>query len=108
MTASSTAAGIHLMTLSNTSGKPGGVLVVGVAAPHRWSELAGLLADADLEHFQPPDWVTPGAQIADETGAGTSATTTVVIKPGTYGPVCGIGTWPDIVFTPGEPVVFGN
>ena len=96
------------MTLSNTSGKPGGALVVGVAAPHRWSELVDLLADVDLEHFEQPDWMIHGAQIADETGAGTTATTTVVIKPGTYGPVCAIGTWPDIVFTPGEPVDFGS
>ena len=49
-----------------------------------------------------------GAQIADETGAGTTATTTVVIKPGTYGPVCATGTWPDIAFTPGEAVDFGS
>jgi hypothetical protein len=108
MTASSTAAGVHLVTLSNTTGKPGGALIVGVAAPHRWSELRDFLAHADPEHSQPPDWVVLGAQIADETGAGTTATTTVVIKPGTYGPVCAIGTWPDIAFTPGEAVDFGS
>jgi len=108
MTPSSTSPGVHLMSLANTSGKPGGVLLLGVAAPHQWSELVGLVGTMDLEHFEPPAWLIQGAQIADETGAGTTATTTVVVKPGTYGPVCAAGTWPDIAFTPGEAVAFGS
>jgi len=77
-------------------------------APHRWTELVDLLTDIDLEHFEEPAWMIQGAQVADETGSGTAATTTVVVKPGTYGPVCATGSWPDLLFTPGEPVDFGS
>ncbi|MFL5648737.1 MAG: nucleoside hydrolase [Chloroflexota bacterium] len=108
ITTTSTRAGVHLLSLSNTSGKPGGGLLVGVVAPHTWGKLMDLLADVDIEHFQQPDWMIQGGQLADETGAGTSANTTVVVKAGTYGPVCATGTWPDIEFTPGEPVDFGS
>ncbi|MFL5675417.1 MAG: nucleoside hydrolase [Chloroflexota bacterium] len=107
MAASSTAPGVYLMRLTTTSGKPGGVLLVGVADGHRWSELTDLLTDIDLEHFEPPEWMIRGGQIGDDTGAGTGATATAIVKAGTHGPICAAGTWPDIVFTPGEPVAFG-
>jgi inosine-uridine nucleoside N-ribohydrolase len=108
MSTTSKTAGLYLMALTNTSGKPGGGLLVGVASPHRWTELGELLADIDLEHVHEPDWLIQGAQIGDETGAGTTATAQVDIEPGVYGPVCAAGSWPHLDFTPGEPVDFAG
>jgi len=108
MQASSRETGVHLVSLSNTSGKPGGALIAGVRSPHLWSELESLLHDFDVERFRQPDWLLQGAQIADETGAGTTATATAAIETEAYGPVCIAGTWPDLTFTVGTPVTFGG
>jgi len=108
MKTSSARAGVHLVSLANTSGKPGGALIGGVQAPHEWSELARLLANVDPRTFQQPDWILRGGQIADDTGTGTTRTATAIITAGTYGPICVEGTWPDMSFTPGRPVTFGD
>lgn len=108
MQSSSQRAGLHAVSLANTSGKPGGALIAGVKAPHRWADLTALLTDLDVETFQQPDWLLQGGQIADETGTGTTATATASIEADTYGPVCVTGTWPDMTFTVGAPVTFGG
>ena len=108
MQPSSQRVGVHIVSLANTSRKPGGALIAGVRAPHEWSELTALLHDLDIEHFQQPDWLLQGGQIVDETGAGTPATATAAIKAETYGPVCVTGTWPDVTFTVGTAVAFGG
>jgi inosine-uridine nucleoside N-ribohydrolase len=108
MQVSSPRAGVHLVSLANSSRTPGGTLIMGVEAPHRWSELMALFEDIDIEHVQQPDWMLQGGQIADETGAGTAATATATIKAEAYGPICVTGTWPDVTFTVGLPVTFGG
>ena len=78
----------------------------GVRAPHSWVDLTTLLVDIDPEHSTLPDWVLQGGQVADETGGGTSATSTAILDAALYGPVCASGTWPNLDFVPGEPVTF--
>jgi inosine-uridine nucleoside N-ribohydrolase len=100
------AAGVARVTFENQSGAPAGVTVVGVTPPHAWDELPALLDGLDMEEVEgPPDWVVEAVSLADETGEGGERTGTVAIGHGsTYGPICITGQWPDLEFTPGEPI----
>lgn len=95
--------GVARVTFENASGRPAGVILAGVLAPHTWGDLEGFLKDLDLETATPPDWVVEGASLNDDAGTGAPVSGTMAVRPATYGPICGTGTWPDIVFTAGTP-----
>jgi inosine-uridine nucleoside N-ribohydrolase len=97
--------GAAKLTFDNGTGDPAGVQIVGVREPHNWEELADLLRTVDVETAAPPDWVIEAGGISDDPGAGGSLEGSVVLESGTYGPVCVTGTWPDLVFHPGQPFV---
>jgi len=98
--------GLYTVQFTGPQGTPSGVLLGGVRSPHTWSDVKEFLATVDLStETATPDWIVEGAQVTDGGGTGTMATTTAVLDPLTYGPVCVRGTWPDLTFTPGEPFV---
>ena len=98
--------GLYTVHFTGPKGTPSGVLLGGVRSPHTWSDVTDLLETVDLStETATPDWIVEGAQVTDGGGTGTMASTTAVLDPLTYGPVCVRGTWPDLTFTPGEPFV---
>ncbi len=99
--------GLAALTFENTTGDPAAVQIVGVREPHTWQELEALLPTIDpaSETPQLPDWIIDAGGASDEPGAGGSITGSVSLETGTYGPVCITGTWPDLVFRPGQPFV---
>jgi purine nucleosidase len=94
--------GVVQVTFENASGTPAGVLLAGAEPPHSWDELTGVIKGLDIETDTPPDWIIEGAGVNDEAGTGAPVSGTLVARPATYGPICVTGTWPDLVFTPGE------
>ena len=99
------APGVAALTFDNGTGDPAGVQIVGVKPGHSWEEVGTLLRTIDVETATPPDWVIEAGGAFDEPGAGGNIRSSVRLEPGTYGPVCLSGTWPDITFRPGEPFV---
>jgi inosine-uridine nucleoside N-ribohydrolase len=97
--------GVAGLTFDNSTGDPAGVQIVGVQEPHTWAELVALLPTLDVETATIPDWVIDAGNASDETGAGGNVRSTARLEPGTYGPVCLSGTWPDVSVRPGEPFV---
>jgi hypothetical protein len=101
--------GLYTLTYMGPSGTPSGVLVAGVRPPKRWSDLVDFLSTLDLTTTtSPPDWVAQGGQANDEAGSGAPVEATVSLEALTYGPVCVVGTWPDLAFTAGEPFAIGG
>jgi hypothetical protein len=49
-----------------------------------------------------------GPAAADEQGSGMPVIATGDLEDATYGPVCMVGTWPDLAFTPGTPFQTGS
>ncbi len=97
-------AGFYTLDFQGTAGTPSSALIAGVREPHQWSELEAFLATIDLSTTtQPPDWVVQAGQANDEPGTGDAVSTTVNLAPGTFGPICATGEWPDLTFTAGEP-----
>jgi hypothetical protein len=97
--------GVAGLTFDNSTGDPAGVQIVGVHEPHTWTELVALLPTLDVETATIPDWVIDAGNASDEAGAGGNVRSTARLEPGTYGPVCLSGTWPDVSFRLGEPFV---
>ena len=97
--------GVAALTFDNSTGDPAGVQIVGVHEPHTWTELVALLPTLDIETATIPDWVIDAGNASDEAGAGGNVRSTARLEPGTYGPVCLSGTWPDVSFRLGEPFV---
>ena len=97
--------GVAALTFDNSTGDPAGVQIVGVQDPHTWTELVALLPTLDMETATIPDWVIDAGNASDEAGAGGNVRSTARLEPGTYGPVCLSGTWPDVSFRLGEPFV---
>lgn len=97
--------GLAALTFENTTGDPAAVEIAGVREPHTWEELEALLPTIDVETDVLPDWIIDAGGASDEPGAGGSITGSVSLEAGTYGPVCMIGTWPDLAFHPGQPFV---
>ncbi len=94
--------GLYLVDFQGPAGVPSGVLIAGVAAPGGWSDLTTFLDGVDLASEVPePAWLLQGGQIVDEAGAGVRVSGTALVEPGSWGPVCVQGTWPDMTFTPG-------
>jgi inosine-uridine nucleoside N-ribohydrolase len=97
--------GLAALTFENGTGDPAAVQIVGVREPHTWEELKELLPTLDVETAPMPDWIIDAGGASDEPGAGGSITGSVTLGAGTYGPVCMIGTWPDLEFRAGQPFV---
>jgi inosine-uridine nucleoside N-ribohydrolase len=97
--------GLYQLTYTGTAGSASQAAIAGVRTDHRWSDLTDWLAGVDLsqEEPQPPDWVIFAGELTDATGAGDALSGTVVLEPGSYGPICITGEWPDLVFHPGRP-----
>ena len=99
--------GPHRVDFKHTTGKPAGVAVVGTVAPHTWQDLLDILPDANAQAAA-PDWVVVGPVATDDTGTGAQATATADLTEGFSGPICYVGTWPDVVWTPGPPFEVGS
>jgi inosine-uridine nucleoside N-ribohydrolase len=97
--------GVAALTFENSTGDPAAVQIAGVREPHTWSELVDLVPTLDPETATIPDWIVNAGNAADEAGTGGAIHATVPLEPGTYGPVCFSGTWPDLKLRPGEPFV---
>ena len=101
--------GVVKVTFENASGAGAGAAIVGVRAPMTWDDLIAFVDTIDVESTEsPPAWIIEGAGFFDETGAGAPQITTMVAEPGSYGPVCSTGEWPDVAFTLGSPFEVGN
>lgn len=98
--------GVAALTFENSTGDPAGVEVAGIEEPHTWSELEDLLRTIDLATAAaPPPWVIEAGGVNDEAGAGGAIRGTVTVEPGTYGPICVAGEFPDVTLRPGQPFV---
>jgi inosine-uridine nucleoside N-ribohydrolase len=97
--------GVAALTFENTTGDPAGVEIIGVREPHTWPDVEELLATYDLASGAPPDWLIDAGGAADEAGTGVPIEGSVRLEPATYGPVCIVGTWPDLTFRTGQPFV---
>lgn len=97
--------GLYTLTFDGPGDGPAGAYVAGVRAPHGWPDLVDLLVDIDVETAGPlPDWVVLGGEAIDAEGTGMPATGMADLGDAVYGPVCVTGQWPDLVFTPGDPL----
>ncbi len=96
--------GVASLTFENATGDPAGVQIVGVREPNTWPEVEALLPTLDLE-AGPPDWVIDAGGAFDEAGAGGTIKGSVTLEAATYGPICIVGTWPDLTFRAGAPFV---
>ena len=99
--------GPHRVDLKSVTRRRGGVAIVGTTAPHTWEDLLAALPDAN-SRATPPDWLVVGPIVADAEGSGKVLTATGDLKEGFYGPLCYLGTWPDVVLTPGTPFEVGS
>jgi inosine-uridine nucleoside N-ribohydrolase len=99
--------GPHSVDFKHTTGKPAGVALVGTVAPHTWQDLLDILPQVNAQ-AAPPDWLVVGPIAADETGTLTMVTATGDLPEGFAGPICFVGTWPDVTLTPGTPFEVGS
>lgn len=97
--------GVAGLTFESTTGDPAGVEIVGVREPHTWPEVVELLETFDLAAGEPPDWLIEAGGASDDAGTGAQVDGSVRLEPATYGPVCMVGTWPDLDFRAGQPFV---
>lgn len=101
--------GLYTLTYDGPAGKPAGAYIAGVRSPHVWSDLTALVAGFDVTKGVPlPDWVLQGGQAVDEAGTGDPVRATAELELAPYGPVCVTGDWPDLSFTPGQPIGSGG
>jgi pyrimidine-specific ribonucleoside hydrolase len=97
--------GVVAVRFENGTGDPAGVQVLGVREPHMWPEVEALLPTLDLETAGPPDWVIDAGGLSDQAGTGVPIDGAVQLEPATYGPVCVVGSFPDLTFRAGQPFV---
>jgi pyrimidine-specific ribonucleoside hydrolase len=99
--------GVARLTFDNTTGDPAGVVIVGVREPHTWADVVAQLPTriGSEATASPPDWVIEAGAAFDDDGSGGITNGSVQLEAGTYGPVCGIGTSPDIELRAGQPFV---
>jgi inosine-uridine nucleoside N-ribohydrolase len=99
--------GPHVLRFKDPIRRRGGVAVVGTTAPHTWEDLLAALPDVN-SRAAPPDWLAVGPMVEDAEGRGMVLTTSGNLGEGFYGPLCYVGTWPDVVLTPGTPFEVGS
>jgi inosine-uridine nucleoside N-ribohydrolase len=97
--------GVAALTFENGTGDPAEVQIVGIREPHTWPDVEALLTTPGLETTGPPDWIIEAGFANDEAGTGAPARGSVRLEAATYGPLCIVGTWPDLAFRAGEPFV---
>ena len=101
--------GVVKVVFENTSGAAASVVIAGPRPPMTWTDLLAFLENLDLEAMEtPPDWLIEGVGLFDDPGDGAPQTSTMVVEPLTYGPICGTGERPDLIFTPGDPFDVGG
>lgn len=103
--AGAVAPGTYRLRYTGQAGTPGGGSLIGVDATASWSDIEAFLLGVDPEvDVEPPSWLILAGQVADDAGDGQPVEGTAsVTAAGTYGPMCIVGTWPDIRFIPGTP-----
>jgi inosine-uridine nucleoside N-ribohydrolase len=99
--------GVSELRFENATGDPAGVQISGVTEPHTWPELKESAPALDPETTEPPDWVIDAGGVFDHGGTGSPIEGSVTLEPATYGPVCLVGTFPELVMHFGEPFVVG-
>jgi pyrimidine-specific ribonucleoside hydrolase len=94
-------AGDALVTFENRSAGEAALQLARAVEPHTWADAIAWAKRADFSdpNLKPPAWIVPvGAAQAE---AGGSGTTVVTLDAGTFGAVCGVGTYPRITFNDG-------
>jgi inosine-uridine nucleoside N-ribohydrolase len=99
------AAGMARLTFTNHDDGPAGAFLAGVEAPHTWAEVEALVRSVDSETAEAPDWIRVGGFASDEAGTHEPVLGTVSLEPGTFGPICVTGTWPEARYAAGAPFV---
>ncbi len=85
------------------------LIVVNVLAPNTWADLGTFLETVDLEAIETmPEWFTLAGEASDSGGGVPGPPVRIDVPAGTVGPVCVTGAWPDLVFTPGDPIEFSR
>ena len=100
--------GVAALTFDNGTGDPAAVEIVGIREPRTWQDLLAFLPTLDPASETAaalPDWVIDAGGLSDDAGTGGTIAGSITLEPGTYGPVCITGSWPDLVFRPGQPFV---
>ena len=104
MTVDGDGPGMYTLEFQAPAETPAGVMVAGVKDSHSWSDLEAFLTSIDLSvDTDVPEWIVQVGQVNDEPGTGEPVTATVELAPGTAGPVCASGEWPDLSFVAGAP-----
>ena len=99
--------GPHRLDFKSSTGKPAGATLVGATGGHTWQDVVDLIQTVDVQ-ASPPSWLVDGPMAQDTAGDGKAVTATGSLREGFYGPVCYLGTWPDVVLTPGTPFEVGS
>jgi inosine-uridine nucleoside N-ribohydrolase len=99
--------GAHKLAFTGTAGQPSGVTVVGIRAPHTWTEVTALLPSFDAQST-PPDWVVEGPAAVDPEGTGAPVTATGSLEEDLAGVICFAGEWPTPTFIPGTSFPVGG
>ena len=94
--------GVHELRFQGPPGTPAGAGIVGIRPPHRWEEVAALLATVDVQ-AAPPDWLVEGPMAVDTSGTGEPVTASGPVDEDLAAVYCVTGTWPDLRFVPGRP-----
>ena len=99
--------GVARLRFENTTGDPAGVVIVGVREPHTWADVVAQLPTrlGSAATASPPDWVIEAGAAFDDDGGGGTINVSAQLEAGTYGPVCSIGTSPDVELRAGQPFV---
>lgn len=109
MVSDATTPGSYELRYTGTRDIASQLIVVNVVAPNTWADLESFVATVDVDTTEtPPDWFAPVGDISDSGGGVPSAPVRIDVPSGVVGPVCATGTWPDLAFTPGEPLEFAE
>jgi inosine-uridine nucleoside N-ribohydrolase len=111
LTADTAAPGFSRVTFAGSPSEPSGVMLAGVRAPKAWTDLEAFLEMVDLTssvETAVPDWIVQGAQLFQDDPAAGLISAFTEVEAGVFGPVCVTGTWPDLRFVVGQPIVVGG
>ena len=90
--------GAHKLAFTGTAGQPSGVTVVGIRAPHTWTEVTALLPELTLSRLR-----LIGSSRARGGGPGGDwrRPRRLVHREDLAGVICFAGEWPTPTFIPG-------
>ncbi len=104
-----TAAGSYALRYTGPADVASQFIVVNVHAPNTWADLGTFLQTIDVDAAETmPEWFTTAGEATDSGGGVPGPPVRIDVPAGTVGPVCVTGTWPDLAFTPGEPMEFAE